>query len=114
MQQRWYTFFAQRGVGINWDLEGANSLPNETAIDHLLDSGDHSVEIIEAARFRGGYSTNYSQAYIENLLDALAPVVSRLQSRGLLNATLAYGFDERPESMENGLRQVFGAIRDHY
>ena len=115
MQQRWYTFFAQRGVGINWDLEGKNSVPNETAIDQLIDSGDHSVEIIEAARLgQAGYSTNYSQAYIKNLLDALAPVVSRLQSRGLLNATLAYGFDERPESMEYGLRQVFGAIRDHY
>lgn len=115
MQQRWYTFFAQRGVGINWDLEGKNSLPNETAIDQLLNSGDHSVEIIEAARLgQAIYSTNYSQTYINNLLDALAPVVSRLRKSGKLNATLAYGFDERPQSMEYALRQVFGAIRDHY
>lgn len=58
--------------------------------------------------------SNYSESQISHMLNVLTPAVDLVERLGLLNRSYVYGFDEAEVSCENGVRQLFGAVKSKW
>lgn len=48
------------------------------------------------------------------MIEVLTPGVTQMEKLGLLNCSYVYGFDEAPASCENGVRQLYGAVKSKW
>ena len=58
--------------------------------------------------------SNYSESQITHMIEVLTPAVDQMEELGLLNRSYVYGFDEAVASCENGVRQLFGAVKSKW
>eukprot|EP01050_Picozoa_sp_SAG11_P017779 SAG11_NODE_2602_length_3180_cov_1.885427_3_plen_347_part_01 len=83
--------------------------------EQLAASGSRYMGLLDVsvAGSNGSMRVNYTQSQIDFVLAVLAPIVTQLTQRGLLDRAYVYGFDERPQSAEwvGAINQMFGAIK---
>ena len=82
---------------------------------HLAKNGAASFNLMEISNADGkGRRTSYSDAYVQSMLDKLAPTVHELRKRGLLKYAYVYGFDECSRDFLPAIRRLYGAVKQRY
>ena len=82
----------------------------------LRKCGARQYNLLDVSAAGAGHKMqpNYTKAEVDSIVDALRPLVSSLTQAGLIAGAYVYGFDERPPSYIQGIRQVFGAVKQAF
>ena len=77
-----------------------------------LPLGDDDDDVVVRAHGRRlGSCANYTDSYVNRLIETLDPIVQELRSKDMLKHAYIYGFDENPVSCEPQVRKLFGATK---
>jgi len=97
-----YVYLDKNGVQ-SFALLDVCSLPLDDGDDIMIDSAHRGRRL--------GSCANYTDDYVNRLIETLTPIVEELRSKDMLKHAYIYGFDENPVSCEPQVRKLFGATK---
>ena len=114
VKQKFYSLFLEQRVGGSCLYISKPTNIQDAAF--LARGGATWINLVDAAFVAGLDSScsNFKDTMVQKVLDVLTPAVAEYQSKGLLENMFVYGFDEVPESCEQSIRKIFGAIKERW
>ena len=114
VKQKFYSLFLEQRMG--GSCLYISTPTNIKDATFLARGGATWLNLVDVAYVAGLDSrcSNYKDAMVQKVLGVLTPAVAEYQSKGLLENMFVYGFDEVPESCEQSIRKIFGAIKKRW